>query len=210
MGIDIVHLTTPADFIKWRDSVAKSRKSVLYLFDHELLGQELTGLDLIEKYQLANAVLVTSYSADEEVKKRCVAIKVKILPKTTVGVLPIEGDVQFNDNKEIYDMVLIEDDDCLCLGWERMAKRCNVSLLAVSTYKEFIKNKRNISREKTKIYLDNNLGENELTGEEIAYILHQEGYRNLFLATGLSRTELGQLPDWLEVVGKNFPNLESL
>jgi hypothetical protein len=55
------------------------------------LGQKLTGLDLIEKLNLAsNAILVTSRFEDEKIRQRCAVIGVRLIPKAMASLVPIE------------------------------------------------------------------------------------------------------------------------
>lgn len=61
-----------------------------YLVDYELIGQNRTGLDLIDELGIAtNSVLVTSRFEDEIVRSKCDALKIKLLPKTMAYLLPI-------------------------------------------------------------------------------------------------------------------------
>ena len=62
----------------------------LFLFDYELLNQQVTGLDLIEQLSLARqAVLVTSYYDDPVIVKKCRAIGLRIIPKSIVPFVPM-------------------------------------------------------------------------------------------------------------------------
>ena len=58
----------------------------------------------------------------------------------------------------------------------------------------------------TKIYIDRDLGENELHGEDFAFALHKKGFKRLFLATGYEPDQFVDKP-WLQVIGKDCPFL---
>lgn len=63
----------------------------LFLVDYELLGQNKTGLDLIEELHIAqNAILVTSRYEETKIRERCEKLKLQIIPKTMAGFVPIE------------------------------------------------------------------------------------------------------------------------
>jgi signal transduction histidine kinase len=78
----ITHLYSDEDFEKWMQEDAKnSFSSRLFLFDYDLKGK-LTGLELIEKYQLMfESHLVTGMANDEYVKKESKRLKVKTISK---------------------------------------------------------------------------------------------------------------------------------
>ena len=70
------------------DSAVNSR---FYLIDYELLGQNTNGLNIIEELKLRdNVVLVSSRYEEPEIKRRCVALKIKLLPKSLAGFVPIK------------------------------------------------------------------------------------------------------------------------
>ena len=64
--------------------------SKLFLIDYELLNSNITGLDLIEKLSLSElSYLVTSNFEDENIRKKCIELGVKIIPKSYVPYIPI-------------------------------------------------------------------------------------------------------------------------
>jgi signal transduction histidine kinase len=87
--IQIIHFLHTNDLVSWIEN--NNSKSVLYLLDFELVGSEMTGLDLIERFGLQpNAVLVTSHDDDERVQARCVRLGVKLIPKNMAALVPIK------------------------------------------------------------------------------------------------------------------------
>lgn len=61
-----------------------------FLIDYELLAQATTGLDVIEELGLReNVVLVTSRYEEPEIKRRCELLKIKLLPKSLSGFVPM-------------------------------------------------------------------------------------------------------------------------
>ncbi|MBF0362753.1 MAG: HAMP domain-containing histidine kinase [Oligoflexia bacterium] len=215
--IDIVHLSTPDNFREWT-SQNKTKENIIYFCDYELLGHKISGLDLIEEAKLnTNAILVTSRYEEEKIRERCERLKVKLIPKMIVGMVPIQIDKKSVDvdNKEssnlksnvvtnVYDVVYLDDDLFLRMGWEQVAKSKGFNILTIGTPNELLANENNFSLENTEIYLDNNLGDGEMKGEELAVILHDKGFKKLHLATGYDAEKFAHL-DWLKVIGKDCP-----
>lgn len=82
----ITHIYSDAEFENWiQENNKDSFSSRLFLFDYDLKGK-LTGLELIEKYQLMfESHLITGMANDEHVKKESKRLKVKTISK---GELP--------------------------------------------------------------------------------------------------------------------------
>ncbi|MBF0311895.1 MAG: HAMP domain-containing histidine kinase [Oligoflexia bacterium] len=214
-NIEVIHLSTPNALRDWIHTHRKKYQEVLYLSDFELLGFKETGLDLIEEGQLKNAILVTSYYENEKIRDRCGKLGVRLIPKMLAGFVPVEikaadanADTGANREKQErgdhYDCVYVDDDEWLRRGWEKAAKVKGIKLLTLSTTRNFTQHQHNISKEKTLIYLDSSLGESEMRGEDFAVILHQEGYKKLYLATGYDADQFTHL-NWLNVIGKDCP-----
>jgi signal transduction histidine kinase len=80
--IKVTHIYSDAEFEKWiQENNKDSFSSRLFLFDYDLKGK-LTGLELIEKYQLMfESHLITGMANDEHVKKESKRLKVKTISK---------------------------------------------------------------------------------------------------------------------------------
>lgn len=62
----------------------------LHLVDYHFRGSKETGLDLIERLGIASkSVLVTSHVFEEKINRRCLALGVKLLPKSHIQTVPI-------------------------------------------------------------------------------------------------------------------------
>ena len=65
-------------------------EKTLFLVDYELLGQNVTGLDLVEGLSIERrSVLVTSRFDEEGIRGRCDKIGLKLIPKGMAGLVPI-------------------------------------------------------------------------------------------------------------------------
>ncbi len=80
--IKVTHIYSDTEFEKWiQENNKNSFSSRLFLFDYDLKGK-LTGLELIEKYQLMfESHLITGMANDEHVKKESKRLKVKTISK---------------------------------------------------------------------------------------------------------------------------------
>lgn len=173
------------------------------LVDYELKGQLKTGLEIIDSLKIAaNSVLVTSRFDDVHIIKMATEIGVQIIPKNFISILPIS--MEEVQDSVIYEYVYIEDDELLRISWERKAERKNLKLLTLKSVNDFSNYIEQISKESTKIYIDSRLGEGQIRGEEFAKILHEKGYRNIFIASGYEEKKFEHLP-WLKISGKSCP-----
>ncbi len=90
-GVSLVHATKPNDFRKIYGESIFDLDNTLFLVDYEILGHPESGLDLIEELGIsAHSVLVTSRYEEEHIRSRCERLKVRLLPKTMSGFIPIE------------------------------------------------------------------------------------------------------------------------
>ncbi len=206
------HFSLPGQVEDWV-SKNKDLKNVVFLFDFELLGQEKNGLDVIEKLSLAkNSMLVTSRFEEKFILDRCQKLGVRLIPKSMAENVPIiinikkgiKEELPHKEDKIIYDYLYLDDDKILRRAWESSAKRNGIKLLTISTTKNFDEHKVNICKD-TKIYIDRELGDNEPKGEIFAKTLYEQGFKNLYLATGHRKEYFPQM-DWIiDIIEKDAP-----
>ncbi|MBF0361149.1 MAG: HAMP domain-containing histidine kinase [Oligoflexia bacterium] len=217
LGIDktkikVNHISNPNDLDKWISSNTDyAKKNVIYLFDFELIGFKESGLDLIEKYKLPKAILVTSHYEEDKIQIRCKELNVKLIPKMIAGLVPIKitaieaSEVKAESANIIYDALYLDDDTYLRGGWEKAAKNKGVKLITISKPSEFYQYEKNLSKDSTDIYLDSNLGDGEIKGEEFAVELHKLGYKKISMASGYAKEYFSHVGPWLECTGKDSP-----
>ena len=104
--------------------------------------------------------------------------------------------------KKMVDVVYLEDDEILRRSWTSAASKKGLEIMTFKTGSELLEKVEEFSMEKTSIYLDSDLGEGEMKGEEVALILHNMGFKKLFLASGFERGYFEGMPSWLRLVGK--------
>lgn len=202
--VDLVKFSSALEFENWfKTEKAQLSKEIIFLFDYELLNQSVTGLDLIEKYQLqSSSILVTSRYEEKHIRARAEQLQLKMIPKGIVGFVAIEV---VNLNPAIDDIssrCLIDDDALVRMTWDWAAKKDNIKLLTCDSLKEFQEQTRKVNFE-TEIYIDLHLA-NNVKGQEVAALLHKEGFKRLYFATGYDASTLTDTPEYiLGVIGKN-------
>jgi signal transduction histidine kinase len=217
-GINVFHFSTANDVTNWVSN-NKATNSSIFLFDFELLGQKITGLDLIEKLNIAKeTILVTSRYEENSILERTRAMGLKMIPKSMAELVPIEIlniSLSFNsqtkekNNNQMdmlskYDAVYLDDDKLIRWGWESTSRKKGIKLLSVGSPGELNGYLHEINKS-TPIYIDRELGKEFPKGEVVAKSLFEQGFQNLYLATGYDKDYFPKM-DWIkDVIGKEAP-----
>ncbi len=103
-----------------------------------------------------------------------------------------------------YDAVLIDDDFELIINmWKISAQSNNKKLITFQDPKDFINQIDEVDKN-TPIYIDSNLG-NGVKGQDIAKLIFDLGFKEIYLATGYQASEFFPMP-WIKgIVGKTPP-----
>ena len=191
----ITHIKSSEEFVLWFKEINKSDFS--FLFDLELLGSKMNGLELIEKFNLeARSTLVTSHYDDKLVQDKAQKLGVKIIPKDSASRITIDFALVATKR-----MVLIDDDKFVHSSWELGADKKLIDLFTYFTIDDFLKESEQFSKD-TAIYIDSNLKDG-IRGEIEAKRIYDLGFENLTLASGM---DFPQLPYWIKGnQGKGFP-----
>ena len=177
-------------------------KDFLILIDYELSGQPQTGLDLIKSLGIEKqSILVTSRFEEKEIRDKCISMGIQIIPKMMASIVPIIHSPKLLNQ---FDCVFIDDEEIMRILWESKAKKKNLNLLTIASTKDFELYLDKINKESTYIYIDSNLGKGKISGEEFAKTLHDQGYKNLLIASGYEASHFNHL-DWLKYCGKDCP-----
>jgi signal transduction histidine kinase len=90
-NVRIVHLSSGKELVDWVNGPESKLGSVIYLVDFELLGEEKSGLNLVEELRIASkSILVTGRSDEEAILARVRWLGMKLIPKLMAGVVPIK------------------------------------------------------------------------------------------------------------------------
>lgn len=195
-NLNLINIKNSDEFERWEKRVNLNEYE--FLFDLELLGSKLSGLDIIEKFKLSNSsTLVTSHYNDFDVQKRALDLKIEIIQKDSASDIP----VIINKIKD--DIVLIDDDDLVHMTWKREMSKKGYKLSSYYSVKDFVTDADNFSLN-TLIYIDSNLGEG-LRGEVLSKEIADLGFNNLYIATGYSADSI-EKPVWIKSVLGKKPN----
>lgn len=228
--IHVQHFSSGTEAAQWYQSQPPNQP--LFLCDYELLGEQTTGLDLIEQLAINDrAILVTSRYEEPVVQERCAKLGVRLIPKGLAGYVPIQimkhhpqsisepsttdmqqgsisasTDSEEHANKESNipcDCVLIDDDPMIHEVWKLLAKTTGKTVQAFANAEVFFAVAQQIHKH-TPIYVDSNLGDG-VKGEVVTKTIHELGFENIYLATGYRAEQFGELP-WVKgIIGKGPP-----
>jgi signal transduction histidine kinase len=205
--LNLIHFSSGPSFLEWFQSHGSDAKNRIYLFDYELLGEEKSGLDLIEETGIQyRVILVTSRYDEKSIRDRCKKLGIRLIPKGMSGFVPISIQKDLDsagEQKDRPDAILIDDDKLVHITWKLAAKISGKTLVAFDSVQAFLKEAENYSFD-TPIYIDSNLG-GEIRGEVEAKNLYALGFQNLFLATGHAKDHFDGMPWIQEIVGKTPP-----
>ncbi len=221
-GIKLQHFSTPVELRNWKAGAEKTSEKTQYLLDYELLGFEVTGLDLAEELGIAGqSILITSRYEERAIRERCLRLKVPLIPKGMAGFVPIKvwESVSTNTQTKLpaeekikLDAILIDDDELMQMSWKISAKQKGIRFLGFTTVKAFLEAAHSFDYA-TSIYIDSLLGKddlgNEIRGEEQSKQISEMGFRKIYLATGLAKIKTEQLLWLAGVRGKEPPWMES-
>lgn len=88
-NIETIYFSSIKNLAKWHKE--NSNFHTIYLCDYEFVEQLRTGLDEIEHLKISDvSFLVTSHYEDVEIRKRCIDLKLKIIPKNFSAYIPIQ------------------------------------------------------------------------------------------------------------------------
>lgn len=93
LGIEVrtLSFTSGMDFKNWvsQNYNMGSYNQYIFLIDYELIGQDLTGLKLIESLKISkSSYLVTSRFDELDIRNKCEKLGIQIIPKTMAGFVP--------------------------------------------------------------------------------------------------------------------------
>lgn len=168
------HFSSVETLQSWFEEYSHDCKHTLFLMDFDLQC-ESDGLDAISKLGVAErSILVTSYSRNSDVRRRCERMGVQLLPKGSIGHIPIECPYseQAASNSRAYDAILVDDASLIRRLWESSAAKRKISILTFSSAAEFYSRTKDIPKSTT-IYIDSDLGHG-IRGECEAEKIHRE------------------------------------
>jgi len=210
--IEVLHFSEPDKLREWVKSHKAETEKAICLFDYELIGFKETGLSLAEELGLCNRTIsVTSRYEEKRIIDECKRLKVRMIPKGLVSLVPITIQKSVAKPEAVpasgqVDAILVDDDKVARMAWELVAEAKGVKLVIFDNPADFLAQIGRFPKE-TPVYLDSELDddeENGVKGENIAQDLHSKGYTNITLETGHMPEDFVHLP-WLKVIDKTPP-----
>lgn len=98
-------------------------------------------------------------------------------------------------------LILIDDDEMMRTAWSIAAEITGKNLSIYSSFEKFLSMINHHSKN-SPIYIDSDLGDN-IKGEECAKKIYEMGFTTIYLTTGYSPEQFGDLPWIKEIVGKD-------
>ncbi len=199
-NISLISFSGIDEFNNW----AQNNKADLYLVDYEFIGNKLSGIDLIKKWNLQDkAILVTSRYEEKNTISSCENLNIKLLPKGLAGFIPFTVGEESQVEAKKSTSILLDDDMLIRMTWQMSAKEKNIALEIFEEPKQLFDNIDQFSCEST-FYIDSNLSDGQ-KGEDVAKALSQAGFTNLYLATGYEAEQFQDLEFLKGVIGKDAP-----
>jgi hypothetical protein len=167
--IQVKHFTYGQKAVDYINGLAADEKAKVFLLtDYELLKQDLDGLDVVEKVQLAHNILVTSHYASANVRSKSLEHGTRVLPKQLAAEIPIVVN-QLATKVEVarYADVIVVDDDKLFAQTLIMFAFSGKVVKHYEDPQQFLANIMHYAKD-TKICLDNNFIPSNIKGMEIA------------------------------------------
>ncbi len=197
-NLNLHHFKTPRSFIDWY----QAQSTPIQVFsDYELLDEAETGLEVLEKLQVnSNGVLVTSHYENADIIKRCQFLGIRLLPKNLLAHIPMELKKQVDHTH--LDLIFIDNDATLRRCWQLAADSNGKSILTFDNITEFEKILVDIDR-RTPLYIDSDLG-GGVKGEECAKQLFEQGFHEIYLATGHVAGYFDVMP-WIRAIKDKYP-----
>lgn len=199
----LVHFYSPEDFSNWLNIEGNLNNTQVFLFDHNFIKSEKTGLQYIKELNISHkSILVTNDYDLDDVINQCESSNIKLIPKNIVKniCLAVSNEIIYKNVTHI----LIDDNDLTHEAWELIANVKGIKFLSFSNHKTFFEIKERFSLDLT-IYIDSNL-HNGVKGIDVAKELYDYGFKNLFLATATPKSHFEPLPYWIrDVLGKKAP-----
>lgn len=194
----VLHFRKGSEFIRWRK--VNQDKIIFVLSDYELLGEEKSGLDILEELKIRNkGVVITSHYERADIVERCIAQEIALLPKNLVAHIPIRINTAVKHSQQ-YDAILLDDDLLVTSTWLYCAELAGKNLAIFNHVSELeavlIKFPHG-----TPIYLDSHLS-NNVKGEEYAKLLYERGFKTIYLVTGYPPEHFPPMPWITKILGK--------
>ncbi|MCD6045042.1 MAG: hypothetical protein K0R48_205 [Gammaproteobacteria bacterium] len=184
---------------------SEEKDKIFLLTDYELLSQNLHGLDVVKQTGVKRSILVTSHHNNQRIRDLAQVTETKILPKplaSEVEIIIKTSETNAVKKLRTVDLVVVDDYKSLVDTFIfNYSVNRNYKVCGYYTAKEFLDNVHLYAKD-TKFLIDNQFKTENITGIEIAHLLHQDGYTRLYLFSGTDYTNDPTIPDYLTPIFK--------
>lgn len=100
----LVCFSTPEELSNWMDANPKRVRHTQYFIDYEFAQGMENGLELIERHSIqSRSVLVTNRFEERSVLEVCARLRVRMIPKTMLGFVPVESSLEWRSPGRLSD-----------------------------------------------------------------------------------------------------------
>lgn len=192
----LISFRDTSSFKAWLEQQSDWRSNT-YLIDQDIEGSPIRGLDLITEKKIAsNSILATNLASYPALQAECRSVGVRLLPKELISFVPIASTSVLK--------VLLDDDSSIQTLWKITAKRRGIELEVFSKSANLLQRAPHLDR-RTEIFLDENLGDGEPSGSDVAEQLGKLGFKAIFLCTGFNPGTVSPSKWIRKVIGKEPP-----
>lgn len=194
-NIKLIYLDSPEKLEIFLKDLSNT-EDILFLVDYFFHNSPITGMDLIKKLSLNNAIVVSSKYPDAALKTAVQENNIQYILKQnifSVSFIKIHADL---------DLVLIDDNKLINEIWGIESKKHKKKIITFTSKNSFMKHYKRISKS-TPIYLDLCLGKEN--GDEVAKQLFELGYKKLYITTGYDIKKVNKSPWIKDILGKEPP-----
>jgi signal transduction histidine kinase len=85
--INLFHFYSPEELVSWNNNTKDC--DIMYLCDHEFIGNSMNGIDLITKLKINYLSILVTSGVTHEVTSSCEIKGIKLLPKDMANIVPI-------------------------------------------------------------------------------------------------------------------------
>ncbi|MBV9575556.1 MAG: sensor histidine kinase, partial [Gammaproteobacteria bacterium] len=198
-NFQFINYYNPQDLLNFDKNILSSID--LFLIDYEYIDYTTNGLNLIEKLGITNrSYLVTSRHEENEIRKHCEKIGLKIIPKAFAIYIPITVSKK---NIKSVDLIFIDDDLAITNAWRLHGFTKGKS---VATYNSIQAFQADVDQYDSDIpvYIDSEFND-KITGQDFAKELFDIGFKVIYLATGHSANNFQDMYWIKNIVGKEPP-----
>lgn len=199
-NFNFIHFYNPQELLNWYSD--NQVNNHLFLIDFEFVGCGKNGLNIIEELNISNrSFLVTSRHEDLSLREYCGRIGLKIIPKTFAAYMPIE--LIYKQVKNAAHLIFIDDDIAISSAWKLHGLMKGKGIAVYNSVHDFKLDIGKFDLE-TPIYIDSDL-KDEFPGQYYAKEFYEQGFKNIYLATGYLSKVFSEMYWIKEVVGKAPP-----